>query len=101
MANNGKLVAALLLGAAAGATLGVLYAPEKGSETRRRIAGRASELGEEISDRISRGKEAVTNLKDRVTGKVDEMRSSGNSRSEEYQNSTEAKGRTRTTNPIG
>lgn len=63
--NNGKMIAALLLGAAAGATMGVLFAPDKGSELRRRIAGKASELGEEISDRF-------TDLKDKVTSKGEE-----------------------------
>jgi gas vesicle protein len=67
MANNsGKMIAALLLGAAAGATMGVLFAPDKGSELRRRIVGRASELGEEITDRF-------TDLKDRVTSRGEEM----------------------------
>jgi gas vesicle protein len=75
MANNGKILAALLMGAAAGATLGVLFAPDKGSETRKRIADRASELGNGLNDSISKGKEVISDLKDRVSGKVDEVKS--------------------------
>ena len=36
--NSGKLVLGLLAGLAAGAVLGILFAPEKGTETRLKIA---------------------------------------------------------------
>lgn len=74
MANNGKLLAALLIGAAAGATLGILFAPDKGKETRRKIANRASEFGDGISENISRGKGLINDLKERVTGKAEEVK---------------------------
>lgn len=84
MANNGKLLAALLLGAAAGATLGVLFAPEKGSETRKKIAGKASELGDEIATRYNKGKEALSDLKDRAMNKAEEVKSTVQSRAGEF-----------------
>ena len=37
MKNNTNLIAGILSGAAVGLTLGVLYAPDKGSETRKKI----------------------------------------------------------------
>jgi len=74
MANNGKLLAALLLGAAAGATLGVLFAPDKGSETRKKIANRASELGDGLSEGINKGKEMIGDLRDRVAGKAENLK---------------------------
>ena len=37
MSDNGKVIGALVLGAAAGAALGILFAPTKGSDLRHKI----------------------------------------------------------------
>ncbi|MGJ8549201.1 YtxH domain-containing protein [Winogradskyella wichelsiae] len=42
MSNNGNTVLGILAGTAVGAVLGILFAPDKGSETRRRIAEEAA-----------------------------------------------------------
>lgn len=57
--NNGKLVGALLVGAAVGAVLGILFAPAKGSETRKVIAGKSEELSSEVKDKFSELLEAA------------------------------------------
>ena len=38
--SKGNTIAGLLVGLAAGAALGVLFAPEKGSDTRKKIASK-------------------------------------------------------------
>lgn len=42
--NTGKMLGALLLGAAIGGALGILFAPDKGSETRRKISAKGEDL---------------------------------------------------------
>lgn len=46
MTNTGKVVTGVLLGTALGATLGLLFAPKKGSKTRAILADKAKELGD-------------------------------------------------------
>jgi gas vesicle protein len=46
--NSGKMILGILAGAAAGALLGVLFAPEKGSETRRKISQKGKDLVDEV-----------------------------------------------------
>ena len=62
--NNGKIIAALLGGAVIGAALGILFAPERGSETRKKIFDSAKDLASNLEKRM---KEEF-----RSNGKVDE-----------------------------
>lgn len=50
--NNGKVVLGMLAGVAAGAILGILFAPEKGSVTRRRIAQKGSDSMDGLKDKL-------------------------------------------------
>ncbi|MFN8713379.1 MAG: YtxH domain-containing protein [Bacteroidota bacterium] len=49
---SGKLIGALLIGAAIGGVLGVLFAPDKGSETRKKIAGKTNDMAQAIKDKF-------------------------------------------------
>ncbi|WP_445454662.1 YtxH domain-containing protein [Flavobacterium sp. 25HG05S-40] len=55
-----KVVGALVIGAAAGAALGILFAPKKGSETRQDIADNAKKM--------------TKNLKNKFQGQVDDLK---------------------------
>ncbi len=45
---TGKMVLAALVGAAAGAAIGILFAPHKGSKTRKMIVNRAKDMADDV-----------------------------------------------------
>jgi gas vesicle protein len=51
MANNGKIALALLLGAAAGAAMGLLFAPGTGDETRNKLSEGMKDLGKKLTQK--------------------------------------------------
>lgn len=75
MKDNTKILSALVLGAAAGAVLGLLFAPSKGSELRRQIKDNAEDLIDELAEKINEGKETINNLKDKAMAKADGFKS--------------------------
>ena len=48
--SSSKVIISFLVGAAIGGALGVLLAPDKGAETRRKIVEKGSDLGDSISE---------------------------------------------------
>ena len=51
--SSGKVVLALLAGVAAGAVLGILFAPDKGSETRKKLSGEGDDLKESMKEKFN------------------------------------------------
>lgn len=66
MSDNTKVLVALLAGVAAGAALGILFAPEKGTETRDKLNDALKNLGDSIKDRAAEEIENIAALKDKV-----------------------------------
>lgn len=64
--SKGNVLLGVLAGAAIGALVGVLYAPEKGSETRRKIAKKKDELIDGITNKFNNIIETVTESFDEV-----------------------------------
>jgi len=51
--NLGKIVGSLLVGAAIGGILGILFAPEKGSKTRKKITGKTEDFTNSLKDKFN------------------------------------------------
>lgn len=64
MNNRGKVLTALAAGLAAGGILGILFAPGKGSETRRKIKEQGKKVADEIEHKFCKAKEKFNDLKD-------------------------------------
>ncbi len=58
--DSGKVLLGLLAGLATGATLGILFAPEKGKTTRRRMINKGNDYVEELEDKFNDYMEGVT-----------------------------------------
>jgi gas vesicle protein len=64
MNNNGKILTALVVGVAVGAVLGILFAPDKGSETRKKISEEGKKMSDAIKDKFNEMKEKMNAVKD-------------------------------------
>lgn len=54
-----KILVALGVGIVAGGIVGILLAPEKGSETRRKLSEEGRKLKDQVADKLKWGKEKL------------------------------------------
>jgi len=55
--NTGNVLLALLTGAAVGAGMGILFAPNKGTVTRKKIKEKALDVEHDLSDKLAHAKD--------------------------------------------
>jgi gas vesicle protein len=72
MNNTGKIVVAAAAGVVVGAILGILFAPEKGSETRKKMTDEGRKLYDDVKDKFRKGKEKFSDLKEDIEQKIKE-----------------------------
>jgi gas vesicle protein len=69
MNTSGKILAAVAAGIAAGVVLGILFAPDKGSETRRKISEEGKKFADGVKDTC---REKFNDMKEEISRGVKE-----------------------------
>ena len=72
MKNITKMLIALGAGLLAGGVLGVLFAPDKGAETRRKIREKGKDLKDQVGDELKWGKEKLGEKRKRAGAEMEE-----------------------------
>ncbi len=75
--STGKLVSGVLIGAAAGVILGILLAPDKGSETRKKLTKGGTDFTDSIKDKFNSFVDDITNRYEEVKTEAEESLNNG------------------------
>jgi gas vesicle protein len=75
--NTGKILLGVLAGVAAGAALGILFAPEKGLVTRKKISKKGTDYVDAIKEKFSSFIDDVQNDVETVKDKANEFMENG------------------------
>lgn len=70
MENAGKIIGALVLGAVVGAAAGILLAPDKGTETRKKLFNGAKDLAEDLKQKAQ---DSLNRFKDVAEERAEEF----------------------------
>jgi gas vesicle protein len=86
---TGNVLAGLLAGVAVGAVLGILFAPDKGSNTRKRILSKSKDCTDSVKDKISELGNTLMNKADDVEQEAEQMASKGKEKYDEVKRDLE------------
>jgi gas vesicle protein len=80
---SGKVLLGVLAGVAVGATLGILFAPDKGSTTRKKISRKADDYAEDLEDKFNEFIEEMTRNFESMQQEAKQMAENGKMKVEE------------------
>ena len=80
MSTTTKVILGIVGAAAAGAIIGMLVAPEKGSELRKRVKDTANDWACQLADLFAEQKENLENLRGKANRKAKDLRSEAEER---------------------
>jgi gas vesicle protein len=90
---NSKVFWGIVTAAAAGAVIGMLFAPEEGTETRKKIKKKTNNLASELIDALEKSKEkagqTASDLKNKASETVDNLKSKGEQYKSEFKDKAE------------
>lgn len=69
--NIGAIVGSLLIGAAAGAAIGILFAPQKGQKTRDNLVDGANNMNRDLKKKIKKELKGFKNSTHHIEGMID------------------------------
>lgn len=80
--SSGKVLLGVLAGLAVGATLGILFAPDKGSSTRKKISKKSDEYADELGQKFNEFIESITEKSEAVKEEAEHLVESGKLKAE-------------------
>jgi gas vesicle protein len=88
--NSGKVVLGVLAGLAVGAMLGILFAPEKGSDTRKKISQKGEEYADELKEKFNEFLDGISQKYEHVKENVSDFVENAQSKSDEVKKDVKA-----------
>ena len=80
--DTGKIVGALLFGAAIGGAIGILFAPDKGTKTRRKLLAKGEDITDAMKDKFNDFLEEVKEEIEAVKTKANSFIENGTAKAE-------------------